>query len=328
MRRRRGIFAWVVAFTQLAAVAVAQSPPSPTPTPATPSKGTRELPTGGLLLVPDYALVLDAYDLTIGRDEIRAVYTLSNPTPEPRAITVAFPLPDIDALSIGEQTVNFPKTEPLNFVGASLSADGVAMTPRFQQRAIILGLDVTTELEALRVPLFPYRSDMADQLRRLPDVLIKEFQERGLARYERDNLVPGWTLKTTAYWRHTIAPGKPSVLSLSYMPVMGSGTPEGNGSDGLGKSYCLDAVAEAAVAKHVGAVGASSPPLHWLTYNLTSGAGASLQAAQFRLRIGRSAADAAMATCRKDSKPVGPTVLEWTAKDFYPDDDIAVLFIR
>jgi len=27
-------------------------------------------------------------------------------------------------------------------------------------------------------------------------------------------------------------------------------------------------------------------------------------------------------------RPAGPTVLEWKAEDFYPDEDVLVLFIR
>ncbi len=319
MRRLGGMIVLVLALAQLPVASEAQAPAV---------KGARELPTGGLLLVPDYALILESYDLAISHDEIRAAYTLSNPTAEPRSITVTFPLPDIDATAIGEQTINLPRAEPVNFVGATFVADGVAIAARFEQRAIILGLDVTAELNALRIPLFPYRSDVVEQLKRLPDVLGKEFQERGLARYEKEALVPGWTLKTTAYWRQTIAPGKPTVLTLTYMPILGSGTSEITGSDSLAKSYCLDAAAEAVIAKRVRPADAPALPLNWLTYSLTSGAGSALPAAQFRLRIARSATDTAIATCRKDLRPVGPTVLEWTAKDFYPDDDIAVLFMR
>ena len=34
-----------------------------------------------------------------------------------------------------------------------------------------------------------------------------------------------------------------------------------------------------------------------------------------------------VATCRRDLRMAGPTALEWTAKDFLPDEDVAVLFI-
>ena len=68
--------------------------------------------------------------------------------------------------------------------------------------------------------------------------------------------------------------------------------------------------------------------LQWVSYQLANGVTWPAPAASFRLLVRKPTADSIIATCRKGFKVVGPTVLEWIAKDFYPDDDVAVLFVR
>ena len=319
MRRLKGMIALIIALALPAAGARGQSPDV---------IGARELAAGGLIILPDHALLLDVYDLSIAHDEVRASYTVTNLAAEARTVMVTFPLPDIDTLGLIDYTVALPKLDAANFVGATYTVDGVAVEPGIEQRAQSLGLDVTSALSAHDVPLFPFRADVAERLRQLEPAIGKDFAQRGILRQEGDKLVPAWTLKTTAFWRQSFAPGKATVLTLTYTPVLGSGRPDTATIDHMSKTYCLDNDAEAVVTEYASAPAIGPPPLIWLSYTLTHVAAWTLPAAKFRLRIAKPAPDSLMLSCRQDFKRIGPTVYEWTAKDFYPDDDIAVLFTR
>jgi hypothetical protein len=218
-----------------------------------------------------------------------------------------------------------PKPDPVNFIGATYTIDGVAAVPRFEQRALAFGLDVTADLVAAGVPLFPFAPGMAERLRRLPDAHRADFAERGIVRLDDDKVLPGWTLKTTAYWRQTFAPAKSVVIALTYQPVAARMATDSAVIESLKRSHCLDAAAEAVLSRRPQGGG---PPLRALTYALTAGSSWAGPAASFRLLVRKPASDVLVATCRKGLKPIGPTVLEWTARDFYPDDDVAVVFIR
>lgn len=320
MRRLVGMIALTAALALPFARADAQSPDS---------SSMRELPAGGLMILPDHPLLLDVYDLFISLSEIRAIYTVTNLAADPRTVTVTFPLPDIDTMALIDDSVTLPRLDAVNFVGAVYTVDGTAAEPRFQQRAVALGLDVTADLATHEIPLFPFRADLPERISKLPPAVATDFVQRGILRLDGDKLLPTWTLKSTAFWRQTFPANKSTVLTLTYAPVLGSGRPDASAIDFMSKIYCLDQDAETTVTRLATAPPSDGPPpLVWLGYALTHVPAWALPASRFRLRIAKPAPESLMLACRSDFKRIGPTVFEWTAKDFYPDDDIAVLFTR
>ncbi len=314
------------------AAAVAAPPAGAQSTAVVPALETaREIPAGGLIIVPDVALAIERQDVTVSRDSIRIVYAIANDSPEPRTLQITFPLPELDATALADQTVNLPQLDPVNFVGAVYSADGIERPAGFEQRAIAFGVDVTADLTAAGIPLYPYLPVTAERLARMPEALRTDMTERGVVRIDNDRIYPGWTLRTTAVWRQTFAPGKTTVLALTYKPISGSTRPSTEAIVTLREPYCLTAAAEAAIARHASAppqAGTSAAPLSWVHYALTSGASWALPSAKFRLHVVKPVPDSLIASCRKGMRPAGPTVLEWKAEDFSPDDDVLVLFIR
>lgn len=298
---------------------------------AQPVETSREIASGGLIILPDFALTIERQDVTLSRDSIRIVYAIANDSPEPRTLQVTFPLPDLDATVLADQTINLPKPDPVNFVGAVYAADGVERPAGFEQRALAFGLDVTADLTTAGIPLYPYLSATAERLARLPEALRTDLAERGVVRIDNGRIYPGWTLRTTAFWRQTFAPGKTTVLALTYQPIAGSTPASSAAIDTLREPYCLNAVAEAAIARRPSGPAQTGPAairLSWVHYALTSGSSWVPPVASFRLHVVKPTPDSLVATCRKGGRPAGPTVLEWKAEDFYPDDDVLVLFIR
>ena len=306
---------------------VCASPAALSQTQPPPAEPTRELAAGGLVLAPDAALAIAVYEVTLARDEIRAVYRIVNPGADARTIYVTFPLPDLDMAAIGDQVVTLPKSDPQNYVGANVTSDGAAVALRIEQRAQALGLDVTQDLAAAGIPLFPLGTAASRRLQRLPEATRSDFIERGVLRFEDGRVHAAWTLKTTAFWRQVFAPASTTTVELAYAPVPAQAALTPSVIEGLRRSHCIEPDIEAAIASKATAL-ASGAPLLWLSYQLTSGVTWPAPAASFRLLVRKPTADSIIATCRKGFKAVGPTVLEWTAKDFYPDDDVAVLFVR
>lgn len=301
--------------------AFGQAAPQAAPQP----RSSREIAAGGLIMVPDYTLIVETVDVQLSTEEVRVSYAITNPTAEPRTIFVTFPLPDVDATAIGDQAIIFPKPDTFNFIGAVYAADGTPVLPRFDQRALAFGLDVTADLVAAGLPHFPYRADMAGRIARLPDDLRASFLERGLLRWEDDKLVAGWTLKTTAYWRQTFAPGKTTTLSLTYAPIVGGGPAEADVLDAVAASHCVTATARSAITKRAADAAGGAGRIRWMHYALTSGASWALPAASFRLRVRKPSPESVVTTCRKGLTAIGPTMLEWKAENFYPDDDVLLL---
>ncbi len=293
-------------------------------------EGARELAAGGLMLVPDYALSIESHELSLARDEVKATLVVRNASTDPRTILLTLPLPDIDALGLSDQAPSLPHADPVNFIGLTYAVDGVALQPRFEQRALVLGLDVTPDLLAAGLPLFPLGPELPDRLKRLPDTVRTDFAERGIVRIEDERVLPSWTLKTVGFWRQTFAPLKAATLTLAYRPVLGAPKGDAVSIEALRRSHCLDAGTEAEIARRTGQprTATAGPVLVTLAFALTANASWPPQSASFRLLVKKPAPDAIIATCRKGLTPVGPTVLEWTAKDFYPDDDIAILFVK
>lgn len=305
-------------------LALAATPVAAQPAPS----ASREVPAGGLIILPDPALTIEKQDVTIAVDQVRLAYEISNASSEPRTVQITFQLPELDATALAEQTINLPRPDPLNFVGALYSADGIERPAGFEQRAVAFGLDVTAELTGAGIPLFPYLPDTAGRLARLPDAIRTDFIERGVIRIEAGRIFPGWTVRTTAFWRQTFPPGRLTALSLVYQPLVGNGHVTKEALDTLRKGFCLSAAVEAGLARRAAPIDRRSAPLAWVHFALTAGSAWASPSTRFRLHVVKPAPDAIVATCRKGLRPAGPTVLEWTAEDFYADDDVAVLFIR
>jgi hypothetical protein len=214
-----------------------------------------ELAAGGIVLVKNDVIAMQREDLTLSLDEVRVRYEMRNDSGRPVTLRVAFPLPELPAMTPGGRTTtaggyNIPMAEPreANFIGFRVWSDGREVTPEVEIRATLPdGRDVAPAVRqigglplVLRSGLFfpPDDADLdAEWRRRLAEAgAIEPLDGRGYR-------LP-WTTFVTFHWMQTFAPGV-TVVEHSYRPIVGFQffKPEAQGirgKDDLARDFCID----------------------------------------------------------------------------------------
>ena len=292
-----------------------------------PTASSRDAAAGGLAFVPDPTIVIETQEIVLSTGEIKINYSLRNKGTAERTIMAVFPLPDLDTAQVSDQQLKVYTTQSANFIAAAITVDGAAAPVEVEQRALALGLDVTTLLATHQIPLMPFDKGSTNQLRRLPKVVRSDFLQRGILRVDDERVEPNWTLKTTAYWRQSFPPKKPVSIALTYKPVTASALYQATLIDTFRTTHCLDSTLEAAITRKIAAQ-SGKVIFNWLTYAPGLAASLSGAARQFKLRIEKSDIGTIVATCRQGFRPLGPTTLEWIAQDYSLEEDVHVLFIE
>ncbi|MEZ5856345.1 MAG: DUF4424 family protein [Hyphomicrobiaceae bacterium] len=293
--------------------------------PATAETATM-VPAGGLLLIADERLVVEAQEVILGRESVKATYAVRNTSSEAVVRIVSWRLPEIDANALGDEVVQLASPDPKNFAAAGVAVDGVNVSLAFEQRAIAFGRDVTALLEAQALPLNPIVSGVEGRLLALPPEQKSAFEERGIVRSEPPRAFANWSVHTTGFWRQTFPPGKLVTMSLAYRPMTGVRAWTSHSLQDLRQSYCIDQAKAAEIAAKAARSGKLTA--YQLTYVVTNEPGWWTAIPKFRLAIERTDLDTITATCQKGFRNVGPTLVESIAEGWQPIDDIRVLFIR
>ena len=301
--------------------------PKPPAEPVTTSPDTIELPAGGLMLVPDERLSVESDEIQLGRASVRNTIVVRNSSSEAFSRIVSWALPEVDKSAIGDDVAVLPGADPRNFAAASVTVDGVPVQAQLEQRASAFGRDITSLLEAMGVPLNPLVPGAEEALRRVAGEQTADLEERGAVHHEDDRLLPGWSVRTTLFWRQTFEPGKAVTISLGYAPVTASGVWTAQSLAQLKEAYCIDRAAEQAIAARASRPG-RAPVAHRLTYTIAGAAGWWTTVPRLKLAIEKPSPDAVVAACWKDLKASGPTLLESVRPDFKPGEDIRVLIVN
>jgi hypothetical protein len=314
-------------------------------TPALANDTTAQLGTGGLIFVRSDAVAMEREDLFISEEEVRVAYVFRNLSDKDVESIVAFPMPDIQSSPYAN--VSIPDRSSDNFLGFKVTVDGKAVEPALDQRAFAAEIDVTEELKAAGVPLFPYADETDAALAQLPEAKRDDWIARGLVIIEtydagegmRDHYTPTWTLKSTYWWRTLFPAGKPVDVRHSYSPSVGGtvgltfvtdGSIGGPGRDEYRAKYCMDGAFERTVQKAVDGAEEGSSPYHetWISYVLKTGANWATNIGTFKLTIDKGAPGNLVSFCGEGVKKTGPTTFEMTATDFYPTRDIEILILK
>jgi Domain of unknown function (DUF4424) len=227
--------------------------------PATANDSASELAAGGIVLVKNDVIVMQREDLHLSPAEVRVRYEMRNDSGTPVTLRVAFPLPELPAMTPGGRTTttgghNIMMNEPRgpNFIGFRVWADGREITPEVEIRAVLPdGRDIAAALQqigglplVLRPGVFipPDDPDLdAETRRRLAEIGAIEASTT-----DRVYRLP-WATYVTFHWMQTFAPGV-TVVEHSYRPVLGFGyvsvdqrgvSISGLTEDGA-SAYCID----------------------------------------------------------------------------------------
>ncbi len=300
--------------------------PAQSAAPAQTNVTARDAGAGGLAFVSDPAITIESQEIVLSAGEIKVTYGLRNTGAAGRTIMTVFQLPDLDAALIGDQPVRLANVQSPNFVAAAIVIDGSQPPVEVEQRALVLGLDVTALLTANQITLMPFDKAAAAQLRRLPKAVRTDFLQRGIVRAEDERIEPNWALKTTAYWRQSFPPRKTVTIALTYKPVSATAVYDSALIETLKAAHCLDSTLEAAVTRRIAAQN-GNVSFSWLTYTPGTAASALGPARRLKLRIEKRDIGTIVATCRQGLRPLGPTTLEWTAQDYALEEEVHVLYI-
>jgi len=223
--------------------------------PATANDSGAELAAGGIVLIKNDVIAMQREDLTLSLNEVRVRYEMRNDSGRPVTLRVAFPLPELPAMTPGGRTTttggyNIPMGEPRepNFIGFRVWADGRELSPEVEIRATLPdGRDVAEAVKRigglpllLRSGLYfpPDDADLDGETRRRLAELgaIETLDGRGYR-------LP-WTTFVTFHWMQTFAPGV-TVVEHSYRPIAGflsfRADDRGvlSGSDDLASAFCI-----------------------------------------------------------------------------------------
>jgi len=300
-----------------------------------------EIGAGGLVLGRSWEVSLQREDLFLSRDLVTVDYVFLNRSENDVETLVAFPMPPIAGNPDGDLAI--PMSESDNFLGFTVVHDGAPITPSLQQRAIAAGVDVTEDFVKAGVPLVPAGERTYAALDRLDAATRADWQARGIIAVEswdagkgwEEHALPRWELHSAYWWRATFPAGKPVKVSHRYKPAVGATAGlnfywDGNESEYWGEyaeKYCIDK----GFRKALDNASKAGDGLfeERLDYVLTSGGNwAGGQIEEFHLTIDKGSPDVLVSFCGAGVKKTGATRFEMTARDFWPEKDIHVLFAR
>ena len=197
------------------------------PIPALANDSIAELGAGGIVLSRTDVVAMEKEDLFISMDKVEVDYVFRNQSDEDVNAIVAFPMPDIDGSPWSMPAIPFDKED--NFLGFEVTVDGKPVAPSLQHRAVALGIDVTEELEAASVPLFPFGDAAIEGLKQLDDATAADWRDRGIIVIDEYDAgagwqsvrTPFWKLCSTYWWRTVFPAGKAVPVWHRYQPGVG-----------------------------------------------------------------------------------------------------------
>ncbi len=297
-----------------------------------------EVGAGGLEYVQNDQIEMAREDLFISRDQVRVDYVFHNSADRDISLLVAFPMPDISMGPEGSDETGIPYAMEDNFLRFSVSVEGQPLQPRLQQRAEVLGVDMTAQLLKRGIPLLQNHPRMYERLLELDRAELEEMERFGLVQLyvhgSEVNAVPLWTLHSAYYWEMTFPAGQDLHVSHTYTPAVG-GTTGLDGfflADGMdipaeyAERYCVDAGFVRAVRSRT--ANGSLMFENWISYILMTGRNWLNPIGTFHLTVDKGAPENLVSFCGKGVTKTGPTTFEMTVQDFVPERNLDVLLLE
>ena len=309
--------------------------------PAWADDSSAALGAGGLVFTQNPNIRMADEDLYISPKEVRVRFAFANDGDKDIDTMVAFPLPDIDMSEFYGSAIGTKTEDPVNFVGFTVAADGVAIAPKVEQKAFVKGGDVTALLAAAGVPVNLTVGQGYTALDKLPKAGRAPLLAAHVVEDEGDGtLVPQWVAKTRFYWMQRFPAHKTVVLSHRYKPVTGQsffGEFALGGEEGAyyEKSFCLDEPTKSALRKKVAAQKAKGGEMGDLLtvtatdYVLSTAKNWHGPIGHFHLTLDKLAPGAVLSLCwNGDLRKTSPTRFEFDATNFTPARDISMMVVE
>lgn len=302
------------------------------------------LDAGGLQLVENRDIGMEAEDLTVSLQQIRVRYRFRNSGSDDVETLVAFPLP---TLSVGEEgNYVLDGADPINVLGFEVSVEGERVVPSIEVRATRNGVDVTEVLERYGIPptmnagnVDAYIAEI-DRLDLLPPEARRELERYGLVDWATNYGNDGkpranvhWDTHIAFFWFQKFPAGRAIRIAHSYRPVpryFFFGEEDLAPDAGLRRAYCIDRDFEGEARRMLANPEAEYEVLagRELKYVLTTAGNWLGPIGNFRLTIEADSPQTLVSLCTPGVRRTGPTTLELSATDYSPEEDLKVLFVQ
>jgi len=304
-----------------------------------------ELSVGGLTFTQNADISMESEELTISPTLVNVRYRFLNRSAQPIALTVAFPLPDID-LSDPDANLAIPSSDPLNYVGFKTKVDGAPVTFEVRQQALLGGKDVTDAVRAAGLPILPMGAEV-DRINALPEETKKRLADEGLlvqsGTNERGHALydGGWIARTSIVRQQTFPPGKPVTVEHTYRTSVGT-----RFDTALRKAirekpsmaaevsryrtdYCVTDFFLRGIDRRAGPHDENVARLQErrISYILKTGANWAGPIKHFRLVVDKGRPERLVSFCGDKVKKISATAFEMVATDFTPQRDLKILLI-
>ncbi|RUV54065.1 DUF4424 domain-containing protein [Mesorhizobium sp. M5C.F.Ca.IN.020.29.1.1] len=313
-------------------------------TPVFANDSIAELGTGGLILSRSDAVAMESEDLYISPEKVTVDYVFRNNTDKDVDAIVAFLMPDIEGDP--NEMPAIPDGQSDNFLGFEVTIDGVAAKPQLEQKAFALGIDISADLKAQNVPLYPFGDAARAALAKLPQAVADDWVDRGIIIEDtaddgsgmKTDYVAFWQLRSTYWWRSTFPANKAVHVAHRYKPSVGGTSSVSFFYDGQFQGqyaayktrYCMDGTFENAIRKAAKNNPDGTPKYfeNRIAYILTTGGNWATGAiGKFKLTVDKGDPKNLVSFCGENVRKVGPTRFEMTAENFYPEHDIDILLL-
>lgn len=312
--------------------------------PASANDSVAEVGIGGLALARTDAVEMVKEDLFLSATDVTVDYVFRNTSDADVSSIVAFPLPDM-TFDLYRNT-SLPEASTDHFVSFDVTVDGERVKPELDQRAFSLNVDVTDVLKKYGIPLYGYDPNAQKALDKLTEAQAQDLVSRGIIsvntyndadKGETTDRSPTWTLRSAYWWKATFPKGKDVRVHHHYKPAVGGAAVAYLLDDDRQLTvaaheyqtrYCLDDTLIKTLKQKLTPEGYLPFGETWIDYVLTSGGNwATGRIGEFHLTVDKGSEKNLISFCGTGVKKVSPTRFEMTAKDFYPERDIAVLIL-
>lgn len=330
-------FVWSGAFAALALPSSA----------AQANDSTATLAAGGLVLTKSRSIEMRSEDLFLSEKQVRVRYRFANTSPRAQTVEIAFPLPDLVPDPLDNEGAPIPINGPTNFLKFSTIVDGKPVHAQVELKAVLAGVDQTSLLNSLHVPLNPWSDSTEQALGRLSAANQQKLMKLKLAvrdccdvgpdgrTHDKKGLRALWTLKTTYFWQQTFPAAREITIEHRYAPVVGHWL--GNNWDesandaasrraaGLERrEFCVDHKFVASVRAQPRAGFMSD----YLRYVLVTGANWKGPIGDFRMTVDKGQASNMVSFCGDHVHKIGPTAYQVHYLNFTPKRDVGVLILN
>lgn len=295
---------------------------------------------GGIELVANQHVSMDAEDLYISQREVRVRYRFTNHSDRDLTLTISFPLPPVRAADEERYSSSgIPDFSALKF---QTTVDGKPVRLAMHKRAELNGKDVTERLVKLGWPL-EWMKGSGDEpafIKALtPAQLAAGLREGLLRREDHGAHFPTWDVVTHVTRQQTFPARRTIEVTHRYAPMIGGSVagslfPAVRGEyPGIVKQYCVDKAFLAAFDKKVAArmKGPAAPMAYsetWIGYVLSSGRNWRGPIKEFRLVIDKGKPENLVSFCMAGVKKISPTQFEVRRRNFEPKGDLEILIVE